>query len=284
VKTLRYTLCDVFTERPLAGNPLCVFTDARALDAATMQALAREMNLSETVFVLPPERGGHARLRIFTPSVELPFAGHPTLGAAFVLGGPMESVGLRLELPVGVVDVKLEREGARIAFGWLTSPPALPLAVENGPRILEALGTSATELFAYQNGPELVFVELPNEGAVSALSPNLSALAHATQAGVFVFFFDGKVCRARCFVPGKGVHEDPATGSAVGALCAHLAGRERLRPGDVLRVEQGVEMGRPSTLYARMVAGSAVPGSVIPASTVEVGGSARVVARGQFVI
>src|SRR6187551_3625886 len=105
-----------------------------------MQALAREMNLSETVFVLPPERGGHARLRIFTPSVELPFAGHPTLGAAFVLGGPMESVGLRLELPVGVVNVALEREGARIAFGWLTPPPALPLTVENGPGILSALG------------------------------------------------------------------------------------------------------------------------------------------------
>jgi trans-2,3-dihydro-3-hydroxyanthranilate isomerase len=276
VKTLRYTICDVFTERPLAGNPLCVFTDARGLDAATMQALARETNLSETTFVLPPQQGGHARLRIFTPSVELPFAGHPTLGAAFVLGGPMESVGLRLELAIGVVNVSLEREGARLAFGWLALPPALPLIVDNGARILEALGPSleGADLFAYQNGPEHVFVELPSEGAVSALSPNLPALAHATRAGVFVFSFDGKSCRARCFVPGKGVPEDPATGSAVGPLCAHLAARDRVRPGDILRVEQGVEMGRPSTLYARM----------LPGGVVELGGSARIVARGQFVI
>jgi trans-2,3-dihydro-3-hydroxyanthranilate isomerase len=187
----------------------------------------------------------------------------------------MESVGLRLELPVGVVNVALEREGARIAFGWLAPPPALPLTVENGPGILSALGVSAADLFAYENGPELVFVELPSEGAVSALSPNLTALAHATKAGVFAFFYDGKSCRARCFAPGQGVPEDPATGSAVGPLCAHLASRERLRPGDVLRVEQGVEMGRPSTLYARLVP---------PGNTVEVGGSARVVARGQFVI
>jgi trans-2,3-dihydro-3-hydroxyanthranilate isomerase len=276
VKTLRYTLCDVFTERPLAGNPLCVFTDARGLDAATMQALAREMNLSETAFVLPPEQGGHARLRIFTPAVELPFAGHPTLGTAFVLGGPMESVGLRLELAIGVVHVKLEREAARIAFGWLTLPPALPLDVENGPQILAALGASSAsaDLFAHQNGPEHIFVELPSEGAVSVLSPNFSALAHATKAGVFVFFFDGKYCRARCFAPGKGVNEDPATGSAVGPLCASLASSGRLGPGDILRVEQGVEMGRPSTLYAR----------VLPGGAVELGGSARVVARGQFVI
>jgi trans-2,3-dihydro-3-hydroxyanthranilate isomerase len=276
VKTLRYSLCDVFTERPLAGNPLAVFTDARGLDAATMQALAREMNLSETCFVLPPERGGHARLRIFTPAVELPFAGHPTLGTAFVLGGPMESVELRLELPVGVVKVKLEREGARLSFGWLTLPPALPIELDNGSRILEALDVRSADaqLFAYQSGPEHVFVELPNEEAVSALTPNLSALARATTAGVFAFSFDGKRCRARCFVPGKGVAEDPATGSAVGPLCAHLSSRERLAAGDILRVDQGVEMGRPSTLYAR----------VLEDGTVEVGGAARVVARGQFVI
>jgi trans-2,3-dihydro-3-hydroxyanthranilate isomerase len=275
VKTLRYTLCDVFTERPLTGNALAVFTDARGLDAATMQALAREMNLSETVFVLPPEQGGNVRLRIFTPAVELPFAGHPTLGAAFVLGGPLQSVLLRLELPVGIIPVKLEREAARISFGWMTQPPALPLAVEDGTRILSALGVDASraELFAYQNGPEHVYVELQTEGAVSALTPDLASLGRATHAGVFVYYFDGKLCRARCFVPGKGVAEDPATGSAVGPLCVHLQSRARLGKGDVLRVDQGVEMGRPSTLYARVLEDGAI----------EVGGTARVVARGQFV-
>jgi trans-2,3-dihydro-3-hydroxyanthranilate isomerase len=278
VKTLRYALCDVFTERPLAGNPLAVFTDGRGLDPATMLALAREMNLSETVFVLPPERGGHARLRIFTPQVELPFAGHPTLGTAFVLGGPLESVELRLELAAGVVPVRLEREGARISFGWMTQPSAAAFELENEARILEALEIDgrALSVFAYRNGPEHVFVELSSEGAVGALAPNFSALARATKAGVYAFFFDGKHCKARCFVPGKGVAEDPATGSAAGPLALHLSRAGRLREGDVLRIEQGVEMGRPSTLYARIGAGDA--------PSIEVGGCARVVARGQFVI
>jgi trans-2,3-dihydro-3-hydroxyanthranilate isomerase len=278
VKTLRYTLCDVFTERALAGNPLAVFTDARTLDSATMQALAREMNLSETTFVLPPERGGHARVRIFTPSVELPFAGHPTLGTAFVLGGPLQSIELRLELAAGIVLVKLEREAARISFGWMTQPSAAPLPVENEAAVVEALGVAGRPLamFGYQNGPEHLYVELASEGAVSALAPNLSLLGRTTQAGVFVFFFDGKVCRARCFVPGKGVPEDPATGSAVGPLALHLRRAGRLAPGAVLQVEQGIEMGRPSTLYARIGDGAE--------PSIEVGGCARIVARGQFFI
>jgi trans-2,3-dihydro-3-hydroxyanthranilate isomerase len=278
VKTLRYTLCDVFTERALAGNPLAVFTDARSLDSATMQALAREMNLSETVFVLPPERGGHAKLRIFTPGVELPFAGHPTLGAAFVLGGPLESVELRLELAAGVVPVRLEREGARIGFGWMTQPNATSLAVQNEAAVVDALGMPGRPLavFAYQNGPEHLYVELASEGAVSALSPNLSLLGRTTPAGVYAFFFDGTRCRARCFVPGKGVSEDPATGSAVGPLALHLRRAGRLAEGAVLRVEQGIEMGRPSTLYARIGDGAA--------PSIEVGGCAKIVARGQFVL
>ncbi|HTV22438.1 MAG TPA: PhzF family phenazine biosynthesis protein [Polyangiaceae bacterium] len=277
MKTLRYTLCDVFTERALAGNPLAVFTDARGLDAATMQALAREMNLSETTFVLPPERGGHAKVRIFTPSVELPFAGHPTLGTAFVLGGPLESVELRLELAAGIVPVRLEREGARIGFGWMLQPSAAPISLDAESAIVEALGvTRPLAVFGYQNGPEHVYVELASEGAVSALAPNLSSLARATKAGVFAFFYDGKACRARCFVPGKGVSEDPATGSAVGPLALHLRQTGRFAAGDVLRVEQGIEMGRPSTLYARIGDGDT--------PSIEVGGCAKVVARGQFVI
>jgi trans-2,3-dihydro-3-hydroxyanthranilate isomerase len=283
VKILRYALCDVFTDRPLAGNPLAVFTDGRGIDPVTMQALAREMNLSETTFVLPPERGGHARVRIFTPWVELPFAGHPTLGTAFVLGGPLQSADLRLELQAGIVPVRLEREGARIAFGWMTQPNATPLDVAGEAEILQALEvkTGSAALFSYQNGPEHVYVELASEGAVSALAPNLARLAHATKAGVFVYFFDGKLCRARCFVPGSiaagaGVAEDPATGSAVGPLALHLTRSGRLAAGEVLRVEQGVEMGRPSTLYARIGDGD-VP-------SIEVGGCARVVARGQFML
>src|SRR5439155_11883171 len=122
VPTLRYVVADVFTDVPLTGNQLAVFTDGRDVDDETMQALAREMNFAETVFVLPPSEGGHARLRIFTPVTELPFAGHPVLGSAFVLAAPLQLGEIRLETGSGIVPVVLEREGARISFGWMSQP------------------------------------------------------------------------------------------------------------------------------------------------------------------
>src|SRR5215468_5641215 len=113
MRRLRYTIVDVFTDTALAGNQLAVFTDARDLDPLTMQRLARETNLSETVFVLPPQaEDADVRIRIFTPTAELPFAGHPTLGSAFVLGRPLQKIVIRLETGAGVVPVELQREGA----------------------------------------------------------------------------------------------------------------------------------------------------------------------------
>src|SRR5262245_26802435 len=112
----RYVVCDVFTDTPLTGNQLAVFTDARELPESRLQDLAREMNFSETVFVYPSD-AAHARIRIFTPVAELPFAGHPTLGSAFVLGGPMQLDEITLETLKGVVPVRLERDGAQIVFG-----------------------------------------------------------------------------------------------------------------------------------------------------------------------
>src|SRR5579863_4160114 len=117
---LRYVLVDVFTDTPLTGNQLAVFTDARGLDPAEMQDLAREMNLSESVFVLPAEvPDADVWIRIFTPGGELPFAGHPVLGSAFVLGAPLQKLIIRLQTGAGVVPVSLDREGARISFGWM---------------------------------------------------------------------------------------------------------------------------------------------------------------------
>src|ERR671930_1776677 len=118
----RYVVADVFTDRPLEGNQLAVFTDARDLPEERLQPLARELNLSETVFVLPKEGEGHVRIRIFTPSMELPFAGHPILGTAFVLAGPLQLTEIRLETGSGVVPVRVDREGARISFGWMVQP------------------------------------------------------------------------------------------------------------------------------------------------------------------
>src|SRR5262245_43847159 len=122
MRPLRYVVCDVFTDRALTGNQLAVFTDARDLDDALMQALAREMNFAESTFVLPAAAGGHARIRIFTPRVEVPFAGHPTLGTAFVVGEATQLRDVVLETGAGLVPVRLEREGAQVRFGWMTQP------------------------------------------------------------------------------------------------------------------------------------------------------------------
>src|SRR5437870_13841447 len=122
MRSYRYVVCDVFTDRPLEGNQLAVFTDARDVPEELLQPLAREVNFSETVFVFPAAADGHVRIRIFTPTVEVPFAGHPTLGTAFVLGGPLQLQEIRIETGMGVVPVRLEREGARISFGWMSQP------------------------------------------------------------------------------------------------------------------------------------------------------------------
>jgi trans-2,3-dihydro-3-hydroxyanthranilate isomerase len=119
VANFRYVVVDVFTEVPFAGNQLAVFTDARGIPEERLQDLAREINFSETVFVYPAAGDGHALMRIFTPALELPFAGHPVLGTAFVLGGPLQLDELWLETGAGVVPVRLERDGSRIVFGWM---------------------------------------------------------------------------------------------------------------------------------------------------------------------
>lgn len=278
VLNLRYVFCDVFTETPLEGNPLCVFTDARALDTAKMQALARELNLSETAFVTPPERGGHARVRIFTPRRELPFAGHLALGAAFALAGPMQSEELRLELGLDILLVRLEREGARVSFGWMTQPRSQRIAAPDKHAVLEALNLRSATLAwqAYDNGPRHLCIGIAERELVSGLAPDFSALARASEFGVGVFHYDGQVCKARYFTPALGINEDPAPGLFAGPLALQLVADGRLRPGEILRIEQGEEIQRPSTLYARVI-GDAEP-------RVEVGGCARVVARGHFVI
>src|SRR6266571_6843345 len=140
MRRYRYVVCDVFTDRPLEGNQLAVFTDARELPEETLQPLAREINFSETVFVYPAAGDGHARIRIFTPALELPFAGHPVLGTAFVLAGPLQLEELRLETGVGVVPVRLERDGPRIGFGWMRQPPFQFEPYDRAEELLALLG------------------------------------------------------------------------------------------------------------------------------------------------
>ena len=275
--TLRYVVADVFTDVPLAGNQLAVFTDGRGVDDETMQKLAREMNVSETVFVLPPEAGGHARIRIFTPATELPFAGHPVLGSAFVLGAPLQLGEIRLETGSGVVPVTLEREGARIIFGRMQQPIPNWELFAQAEELQELLGVrSQLPVEVYDLGPHHVFLELASREEVAALEPDFGALGRLTPIGVNCFAGSGTSWKTRMFAPASGVAEDPATGSACGPLGIHLARHGRTEFGQEVEVSQGAEIGRPSTLYVR------VDGSPEKIDRVEVGGSAVVVARGEF--
>jgi len=279
MRRFRYVIADVFTDVPLAGNQLAVFTDARDLDELTMQALAKETNLSETVFVLPPSNDeADVRIRIFTPAVELPFAGHPTLGAAFVLGGPLSKIVIRLETAAGVVPVELERDGPRIVFGLMDQPLPRWQAVADPAPILSAVGVSGSSLPVerYDLGPGHVYIELESAEAVAALAPDVGALARATQDGTNCFARDGSRWKTRMFAPNHGVAEDPATGSAAGPLAVHLARHGRIAFGERIEISQGTEIGRPSTLYATAF------GTGDSIERVTVGGSAVIVARGEF--
>jgi len=277
VPTLRYVVADVFTDRPLTGNQLAVFTDGREADDETMHALARELKFSETVFVLPPSEGGHARIRIFTPALELPFAGHPVLGSAFVLAAPLQLVEIRLETGAGVVPVVLEREGARITFGWMSQPVPRWEPFAQADELLALLGVeSALPVELYHLGPTHVYVELSSEAEVASLAPDFGALAKLTDAGVNCFAGSGTRWKTRMFAPVHGVPEDPATGSAAGPLAIHLSRHGRIAFGDEIEISQGVEIGRPSTLYARAF------GEGDRVDRVEVGGTAVIVARGEF--
>ena len=277
--TFRYVVADVFTDKPLTGNQLAVFTDARDIPEEQLQLLAREMNYSETVFVLPKEGDGHVRIRIFTPKTELPFAGHPVLGTAFVLAGPLQLQEIRLETGSGVVPIRLEREGSKIVFGRMEQPVPTIEPYPAEPALLDALGVGSSELpiELYDNGMTHVYVALPSEEAVAELKPDLGRLNDLPAAlGVNCFAGSGSRWKTRMFAPAGGVPEDPATGSAAGPLALHLARHGRIDFGTEIEISQGAEIARPSTLYAR------ADGSAEHVQRVEVGGSTVIVARGEF--
>ena len=275
---LPYTVIDVFTDVPLQGNQLGVFTDAARLSAQQMQRLAREMNFAECVFVLPAEKGGDARIRIFTPAQELPFAGHPVLGAAFVIGEPLGGDSVRLETGAGIVPLELRREGGRVVHGRMQQPIPTVRPYQRAAELLAALKVprSALPVEAYRNGPNHVYVALESEEAVAALRPDLGALAALGDIGANCFAGSGLRWKTRMFAPGLGVAEDPATGSAAGPLAAHLARHGRIAFGDEIEIRQGAEIQRPSVLYAR------ASGSREALTRIEVAGAAVIVARGAF--
>jgi trans-2,3-dihydro-3-hydroxyanthranilate isomerase len=286
VTALRYDVVDVFTDRPYAGNPLAVVHGAQDLSTAQLQAVAREFNLSETTFPLPPTGdGADYRVRIFTPSVELPFAGHPSVGTAWVLARDgLIGHGERVqECGAGLLPVRVDGAGARISggtpvvgddldAGLLASSVGLdPDDVDGAaaPGVADAGVPYAFLLVA----PDAVARAVPDREVVAALTTGLTGLVVCSvDAGA-------ATVHARMFAPGSGVDEDPATGSAAVALGVFLADRGLTPPeGEhAFSVSQGAEIGRPSLLRATVTcaAGTAVATSVA--------GGVTAVARGELV-
>jgi trans-2,3-dihydro-3-hydroxyanthranilate isomerase len=276
VPTHRFLIVDVFTDTALAGNQLAVFTDARGIEAETMQALALEVGFSETTFVLPPKDGGTARVRIFNPDHEMQFAGHPVLGTAWVLAQPLQRGVVELETGSGIVPVEVERdESGALVFGRMAQPIPTIEPLEDAARLLAALGLERSELPVeqYDNGATHIVVTLPSEAAVVALAPDLAAIASFGVTGVNCVAGDGPRWKTRMFWP-RG--EDAATGSAAGPIACHLCRHGLVEWGDWIELSQGAEIGRPSTLFARA---DGAGGEIV---RVFCGGRAVVVARGEF--
>jgi trans-2,3-dihydro-3-hydroxyanthranilate isomerase len=276
----QYVILDVFTDRPLEGNQLAVFTTAEDIDHRLLQRVAREMNLSETVFVYGPDdpASADARIQIFTPVAELPFAGHPVLGTAVFLGERDGLDTVRLETGRGTISIELARLNGTAVSGVMSQPIPTWAPFPQEDALLQALhlGASVLPVEVYDNGPRFVYVTLKTFEAVSALKPDTSALAALGEVGVCCFAVLGDQVRCRMFGPGLGVAEDPATGSAAGPLAVHLCRHGRAEFREEIAITQGVEIGRPSLLRATAY------GSGQTITRVTVGGSAVLVARGEY--
>lgn len=272
-----YLVVDVFTPHFLEGNQLGVFLDARPFTSEDMQRLAREMNFAETIFLFAPDSGGDARVRIFTPGGELPFAGHPVLGTAVVVGTALGSESVVLETGAGLVPISLQRADGRIVFGRMHQPLPTWEAFDRQDELLAALGveSSGLPIDVYRNGPVHVYVKLADEPAVAQLRPDMGRLGDL-EVAANCFAGHGRRWKTRVFYPAAGVPEDAATGSAAGPLALHLARHGEIPFGEEIEIRQGEEINRPSLLYARAT------GSAERVETVEVGGSARIVAQGRF--
>jgi trans-2,3-dihydro-3-hydroxyanthranilate isomerase len=271
----RYITVDVFTDRAFGGNPLAVVLDAGGLSTAQMQAIASEFNYSETTFVLPPQSPAHdAQVRIFTVRSEIPFAGHPNVGTAFVLAAQAAKPPARLlfEEQAGLVPVEILIENGSAAGAELTAPqPLNKLTSLSAAQAAACISLASGDVISDRHPPQIVSVGLPflvvqvaSRDALRRARPDAVAFAqtfplHGCDA---VYFYTRDVptdeacdLQARMFHPGSsGLSEDPATGSATVAAAALLADLASERDGELkLRIGQGVDMGRPSLLLTRVV-------------------------------
>lgn len=290
---------DVFTDRPFAGNPLCVVPDGAGLSTDQMQAIAKEMNLSETTFVLPPTDPRAAYwMRIFTPAKEIPFAGHPSVGTAYVMACagrfPLHEPVTRIFQQVGIGTLPLDIEVADGKPGRVVmtqGAPSFGPVLRDLTPVAEAVGLDALALArtslpvqVVSTGLGHLMVPLPDLQSMGRLRPNPAALdALLSGCGALGFFAfclqtttGDAFVHARMFAPGAGVPEDPATGSAAGPLGAYLAVHGVLpRTRESFVIEQGIEMGRPSRIWVEVSRDAAD----LP-TTIRVGGSTVPVIRG----
>ena len=244
-----YTLVDVFTKRKFGGNQLAVFREGRGVGNDAMQTAAKELNLPETTFVVPAEQGGDHRLRIFTPARDLPFAGHPTVGTAYILAGGHDAT-LRLEETVGTLQVTV-RDG----FTEMEQPlPAFEPVADRG-AVAASLSLDVADLATElpieigSSGNRFMFVAVRTLDAVKRATPR--GLAEAAYIFTTQTVEPGSTVHGRMYAPWQGIAEDPATGSANGPLGAYLV-RHGVSDGARIVSEQGYEMGRPSLLYVRV--------------------------------
>jgi trans-2,3-dihydro-3-hydroxyanthranilate isomerase len=297
----RYLHLDVFTREKFGGNPLAVFPDARGLSAEAMQAMTREMNFSESTFILPAERPDtDIRMRIFTPGREMPMAGHPTVGSTFALAlAGVIPAGRRrwvFGLNIGPTPVDIDWDGLRPAFAWMTQPGPVfgPVVADIGAAAhaigLDAAAVRATGLPVQEVscGVPFVFIPLATRSQVDAASPDLGAFNRLCEAAgvdnhaMFVFSRepgpDGATVYSRMFAPGLGVFEDPATGAASGPLGCYLVTHGIVPPEKAAAILslQGVKMGRPSRVH---IAIGLEHGGI---SKVQVGGEAVLVGEGEL--
>jgi len=275
-----FLVADVFTDTPLEGNQLGIFPDGRGLSDELMLKATREMNFSETVFFEPPEHeGADARVRIFTPGGEIPFAGHPTLGSAWVLCEILGKQTVTLSTGAGPVPVELDMDDDTITFGWMSQPIPEWGSYDRTDELLGALGAAgvagALPVEWYRNGPLNVYVEIAGEDALAALEPDMQKLGRI-QVNCSCFTQTPGGWTTRMFAPALGVTEDPATGSAAGPLAVHLARHGRIEFGQEIEIRQGAQVNRPSVLYAQA---DGTPDSI---QRVLVGGRAVVVAQGTY--
>lgn len=283
-----YVLLDVFTDRPFAGNQLAVFPDADGIDDALMAVLALELNLSETVFVLPPRDGGDARMRIFSTVTELPFAGHPTLGTAALLAARGSGRGdpglhsITLETGRGPVPVDVRVSPAGTLSGWMEQPIPTIAPWQATDELCEIMRVDPPTLpvEVYDNGIKHLFAVLESPEQVEAIEPDFAALGRlcGRPVRINVSAGAGTAYTTRMFSPFDRVPEDPACGSAAGPLGVHLVRHGRLPYGQTLTISQGAQVNRPSTLYSHIVGRD---GGI---DQVRVGGGVVIVGSGEFTV